>query len=396
MPISFSGLNLRVGALFASHFFGFGLYLPFFPLVLEDRGLSLADIGFLLGLSTIVRIAANPVMTGLSDKSGRRRFSILIYSLCAAGFLVGFLTTDGIVSAFVGVIGLVMFWSPVVPLSDAYALDVARNTGADYARMRLWGSVGFVLATIIGGLMAGEEGSSFVTLGILFGVLSTGVIAISLPGQHVPGSDGGSDAGNAKPALFARPWFWALLCAAGLLQATHAAYYGFGTLFWRAAGIPDFEIGLLWAIGVAAEIVLFTFAGRLTQRFGPVRFLLAAAIASAIRWSLFPLFDSFAAAAALQLLHGLSFGAAHLGIVGYLARVVPPKWAATGQGLSAASIGIQTAAGLALSGLLFEWNTAYPFWAMAAASGFALLLLVVISPMLQNRLVANAQAAGAA
>ncbi|MTI45298.1 PPP family 3-phenylpropionic acid transporter [Roseibium hamelinense] len=389
MPLPITGLNLLVGALFASHFFGFGLFLPFFPLVLQERGLSVQDIGLVLGLSTIVRIAANPVMTGISDRSGRRRRSILIYSICAGGFLAAFLVTGGFWTALICVSGLMIFWSPIVPLSDAYALDVARNTGADYARMRLWGSVGFIVATVSGGLLAGEQTGSAVTLAILAGVLSTGVVAICLPGQHVPGLTTNQSEAGTRPLLFFMPWFWALLIAGGLLQATHAAFYGFGTLFWREAGISDFEIGLLWAVGVLAEVVLFTFAGSLALKYGPLLFLLAAAVAGLVRWALFPLVDTFFAAAALQTLHGLSFGAAHLGIIGYLARVVPPKWAATGQGLFSASIGIQTAAGLGLSGLLFERAPAYPFWVMAGFAALSLVMLLALRPLLNARLREN-------
>lgn len=381
MSVSRTGLSVRVGGLFAAHFIGLGLFLPFFPLVLEARGLTVAEIGYVLGISTVVRVVASPVMTNISDRSGRRRLSIFVYSMAAGAFLGFFAATTGVASAFIAVAGLMLFWSPIVPLSDAYALDVAHNTGADYARMRLWGSVGFVAATLFGGWLVEIGNPQMIVAGILIGALSTGVVAISLPRQTQQ-EKGADTITSDRPDVFKTAWFTAVLLLSGLSQATHAAVYGFGTLYWRGVGVDDFSIGILWSIGVVAEIVLFFAAGRLGIRFGPVSFLLVGAAASLVRWIAFPFAEQFETMAALQLLHGLSFGAAHLGIVGFLAKVVPQKWSATGQGLLSASAGIQTAAGLVVCGPLFALNPAYPFWAMSAVAAAALGGLILMRPML--------------
>lgn len=385
MSVSRTGLSVRVGGLFATHFIGFGLFLPFFPLVLETRGLTVAEIGYVLGIGTIVRVAASPVLTNISDRSGRRRLSVFVYSMVAGAFLGLFAATTGFASALAAVAGLMIFWSPIVPLSDAYALDVARNTGADYARMRLWGSVGFIAATLLGGWLVEIEYPQVIVAGILAGVVSTGVVAISLPRQKQvePGEEAGT---SDRPGVFSAAWFIGILLVAGLSQATHAAVYGFGTLYWLSVGVDEFSIGILWSIGVVAEIVLFFVAGHLGIRFGPVSFLLAGAAASLVRWIAFPFVEQFEAMAALQLLHGLSFGAAHLGIVGFLAKVVPQRWSATGQGLLSASVGVQTAVGLAICGPLYALNPAYPFWAMSVAAAIALCGLIIMRPLLLTRL----------
>ncbi|WP_417685968.1 MFS transporter [Roseibium sp.] len=386
MYFKVTSLPARVGGLFASHFFGFGLFLPFFPMVLENRGLGLAEIGYILSAGTIVRIAANPVMTGLSDHSGRRRLSIFVYSVLGAMFLGVFAGTSGFWAALIAVAGLMAFWSPVVPLSDAYALDVVRNHGADYGRMRLWGSVAFVVANVFGGWFAGDDNSVLLIIGgMVFGVMATGGVALTLPGQKTSDAAAVSE-DDVKPDLFARGWFWLILIVLGLLQGSHAAFYGFGTLFWLQAQISEFQVGLLWSVGVVAEIGLFFIAGRLSPRFGPLNLLLIAAAFGVVRWGLFPYADNFAMAAGLQLLHGLSFGAAHLGAVGYLAGLVPQKWAATGQGCLAASNGILTALGFAVCGPLFDLEPAFAFWAMAALSAIASVSLMLLRPFMVARL----------
>jgi len=380
-------IGVRVSGLFASHFFGFGLFLPFFPVVLELSGLNAAEIGFILGAGTIARIAASPVLSNLSDRTGQRRRFILIYSLAGAAFLSLYSLPGGLVVVAVAVIGYMVLNAPIVPLSDAYALDVVRNTGADYARMRLWGSAGFVAANLVGGTLA-ADGTAWIIIALIVGAaFANGAMAMALPGQKRGGRDAETGPPEAEPP-FKTVWFWPVLAVLGLFQASHAAFYGFGTLYWQAMDVPDFAIGVLWATGVVAEIALFTVAGRLAARFDPPIFLIVAGIAAAIRWSLFPLADSLAAMAALQLLHGLSFGASHLGAVAILSRIVPSRWAGTGQGLLATSIGLQMAAGLSVSGALYEFDPDAPFALMAVLAASGTLFMALLTPLVRRRMAA--------
>ncbi|EAV45386.1 Permease of the major facilitator superfamily protein [Roseibium aggregatum IAM 12614] len=394
MSLDRSSISSRVSALFASHFFGVGLFLPFIPVVLGFRGLTAAEIGFVLGIGTIARIAASPLLSNLSDRTGQRRLSILIYSLAAATFIGLYFLPLGLVFLSIAVIGYMVMNAPVVPLSDAYALDVQRNTGADYARMRLWGSAGFVVASIVGGSLAAEGTSWLIVVAVGLASLATGAVAMSLPRQKRRDASATSGAGTGSDdddmdTPFKSVWFWPLLVVLGLYQASHSAFYGFGTLYWQAMDVPDFAIGLLWATGVAAEIALFTVAGKLAQRFDPPLFLLAAGAAATVRWLLFPFADTVSAMAALQTLHGLSFGAAHLGAVAILARVVPSRWAGTGQGLLATSVGIQMAIGLSVSGAIYEINPDWPFFVMSVVAAIGTLLTLAMTPMLRKRMAAE-------
>ncbi|POF28155.1 PPP family 3-phenylpropionic acid transporter [Roseibium marinum] len=380
-------VSTRVSGLFAVHFFGFGLFLPFLPVVLEFRGLSAEDIGFILGAGTITRIAASPLLANIADRTGQRRLAILIYSLAGAAFIGLFCGPAEIVLIGSAVVGYMVFQSPVLPLSDAYALDVARNTGTDYARMRLWGSAGFVGATLVGGTLAAQATNWLLLLLIAISALMTGLVAMSMPSQKRGDRTGEPDRAD-QAAPFASVWFWPVLAVFGLFQASHAAFYGFGTLYWQAMDVPDFTIGVLWAIGVVAEIGLFAIAARLPIRMDPPVFLLVAGIAAVVRWGLFPLADTFAAMAALQLLHGLTFGAAHLGSLAILAKVVPSRWSGTGQGLLATSIGIQMAIGLGVCGALYETDPDLPFYLMAAVAAVGVLLVLALTPLMRRRMAA--------
>lgn len=378
-------ISARVAALFACHFFGFGLFLPFFPVVLEFRGLTAEEIGFILGAGTIARIAASPILSNLADRRGNRRLSILVYSLIGAAFIALFAAPGGLFVIGVSVIGYMVIKAPVLPLSDAYALDAARNTGADYARMRLWGSAGFVAATLIGGAVATEQQSWILLVLIALAAVATGGVVMMLPRQQRESkTDTVPEDGSDTP--FRALWFWPVLTLLGLFQASHAAFYGFGTLYWQANDVADFTIGVLWAIGVIAEIALFIVAGKLALRFDPPVFLLVAGVAAIVRWSLFPFADSFVSMALLQTLHGLTFGASHLGAVAILAKVVPSRWSGTGQGLLATSIGIQMALGLSVSGTLYAMDPDMPFYLMAAISAVGVVIMIALTPMVRKHM----------
>ncbi|WP_428673632.1 MFS transporter [Roseibium sp.] len=387
MHFSSPPISARVAGLFACHFFGYGLFLPFLPVVLDFRGINPAEIGFILGAGTITRIAASPLLANIADRTGQRRLSILIYSLTGAAFIALFAGPAGFVLVAVAVIGYMVFQAPVLPLADAYALDAARNTGTDYARMRLWGSVGFVAANLAGGMLAAEQTSWSILVLIAVAALATGAVAMSMSSQQRGG--GQSDTrGDDREAPFRKAWFWPILALLGLFQASHSAFYGFGTIYWKAMDVPDFTIGVLWAVGVVAEIALFTVAGRLGRRFDPPVFLLVSGAAAVVRWGLFPFADNFVTMAALQMLHALTFGAAHLGAVSILAKLVPSKWGGTGQGLLATSIGIQSAVALTVCGALYDVDPDLPFYLMAAVSAVGVLATLALTPLVRRRMAA--------
>jgi PPP family 3-phenylpropionic acid transporter len=161
------------------------------------------------------------------------------------------------------------------------------------------------------------------------------------------------------------PAFIAVAGAASLVQASHAVYYGFSTIDWKAAGLDGTAVGVLWAIGVLAEIVLFAFAGRLPAAISPTMLLIIGAVGAAVRWTAMAFNPPTLALPVLQCLHGLSFGATHLGTMGFIARAAPVQLAATAQGALATAYAIAMAAAMGVSGLLYERYGALAYGAMA-------------------------------
>jgi MFS transporter, PPP family, 3-phenylpropionic acid transporter len=166
--------------------------------------------------------------------------------------------------------------------------------------------------------------------------------------------------------------FGFFVVVASALQASHQVYYGFRTLYWRSLDFTEATIGLLWAEGVVAEILLFWLGQRLLARFGPVGLMMLGGAAGILRWSLSSLLTGLPSIAALQLLHALTFGASHLGAMHFLSRTVRPTAAASAQSIYAAvSSGLGSGLAMLLAGALYAdyGGRAYLFMAVLSAAG---------------------------
>jgi PPP family 3-phenylpropionic acid transporter len=384
MKIFQVGLAPRVSALYGVNFAGTGLFLPFFPVILANRSYSVTEVSLALALGTYAKIAASPFLTGFSDKTGFRRLSICFYSLLGMMFLALFAFTSSYLFAVIAVMGLMVCWAPIVPLADGYALDVVRQTGAPYGRMRLWGSAAFVMGTVLAGWLMVPDTEMPYLAGILGSMVATVFVAGTLPPMRNPEREAWEAAGAeqvaaGRPAVFREPWFLALVTLIGLSQAAHSAYYAFSTIYWTKTGVPEHLMGPLWSVGVTAEILLFLFAARLPAWLTPMRLIIMGTAGASLRWFLFTHVNEPVFIVMMQTLHALSFGAVHLGGVALIAQAVPMRWSATGQSLMATSTGFLTATATWFSGPLYAAKPAYAFYAMSAMAALAFVCLLLLA-----------------
>lgn len=382
------GFGLRLSVFFATSFLIVGCYMPYLPLWLKWRGLSEPQIALIYAVPVFTRALFIPAMTFLADRYERPAGFITALSWGALATILILPYADGFPAIFGAVIVFTLFWMSVIPLTDTVALAGARAGRADYGRMRLWGSLSFILMTTGGGVaidLWGPQAAIWLFIGAAALVLAS---AYLLP-RDSDIANGGANAakGQARPALrladmvrlMKVPELWLFLVAAGAVQSAHAVYYIFGTLHWNAAQISPTVIGALWAIGVIAEIVLFAYGARVNRWFGPVQLLAIAAAAAAIRWTITAFDPPLAVLFVVQAMHGLTYGAAHLGAMQFLTQAIPSRLAASAQGLYA-SITASVAMGLAAlaAGPLYRAYGGQAYLAMAALGALGLVLAFVL------------------
>ncbi|MBI4182759.1 MAG: MFS transporter [Proteobacteria bacterium] len=354
----------RLSAFYGALFTVIGILLPFWPVWLAARGLGPAEIGIALSAAQWMRVGCGALVGRLADHWGAPRRMLVGLALASLGAYALFLPAEGFGAILaVSLLSGVAF-SGLIPLGDALTLAHATAGRLDYGRVRLWGSLSFIAASAIGGrVLAGrtEETVLWMALGAL---AATAAAAAFVPDG---GDERGPRGGLRARELIRHPVFALFVVSGALVQASHAVLYGFGTLHWQGAGHGAGVIGLLWAEGVVAEILLFAAGPRLLAALGPVGLIVVGGAGATLRWTLAATGTGLPLLAVVQALHALSFGATHLGAMHFLARAVPPRLAATAQGVyGALAAGGAGALALMLAGALYAAVGAGAFHAMAA------------------------------
>lgn len=371
--------GLRFALYFSVFYTPSALMLAYWPVWLKDKGLDAVAIGTLLFAVQWIKVCGTLLSGDLADRFGQARLVVLALSTVGVGVMALF----GLAEGYWLLLALTLLWgaswSGILPIVDGQAMQASVREGFDYGRARLWGSITFIAATVGGGYVLQVAGSSAIHSLILATAIATMLAALLLPA----GASGEKRSAAGRGAMLAllrdRPFVLFMLAGAAV-QVSHAVYYGFGTLDWRAKGLDEGTIGLLWGMGVVAEIVLFALGRPLAERVGILRLLAVAGVAGVLRWGLTPFVDDFAPLLAIQALHALTFGAAHLAAMMFIQRYVPLSATSSAQALYAA-VPIGLGMGLAMmgAGLLYEKVAAYAYLAMAGLGLVSLFFTALLA-----------------
>jgi PPP family 3-phenylpropionic acid transporter len=283
----------------------------------------------------------------------------------------------GLASGFVAILLAVALaaiaFQPCSTLVEAYALRGLGLRKRHYGPVRLWGSAAFIVANLASGLLLNVMAADRL-IWLTVAALSVMVLAASLllpldgAGERRETNRSGSD-------HWSSPGFLAIALAAALIQASHALYYNFSAVDWTAKGIDSGTVGLLWALGVVCEIALFAVSGRL--RISLIGLVAVGAAGAAVRWTAMAFEPPLALLPVLQCLHGLSFGATHLGAVQFVARATRAGRAGAAQGDFGTVLAVAAAVATGFSGVLYDAFGGASYLAMAgmAAVGGAFAFL---------------------
>ena len=372
-------LAARVSLLFAALSVIIGTQLPYLPIWLDWAGLGAREIAVITGTPLIVRVAVTPTIAFAADRVGdHRKFLIGLAWVGLAGFVaMAYSRSFWPILAWMIVSSLA--WTTILPLTEAAAMRAVKTAGLDYGRMRLWGSLSFIAASFVGGWAVARLGGASAIWLVAAGAALT---VAATHGLTRPLQEGRSRAATGRPRLAIRDAvgllrsraFLLLLIGAGLTQASHAAFYTFGTLHWRALGLSTAWSGMLWAVSIAAEVALFGYSAAIVRRIGPTQLIVLGASAAVLRWIIMGLDPALFVLLPLQLLHALTFGATHIGAIHYIGRGVSDTQAGTAQALYAAITGGIATGGITLmAGPVYAACAGRVYWVMALVAATALL-----------------------
>lgn len=364
----------RLAVWYFWYFAFIGAFLPYFGLYLQSIGFSAGRIAIVMSLGQVMRLLAPLLWSWLAD-SGGRRVRIVVASTAAslASFSVVFLTQD-FVGLLIGMAVLHFFWSASLPLVEALTLGHLAASPERYGRIRLWGSIGFIVTVLgVGFLLDSAPISSqlWISWALLLGALVSALTLTEVEGHA------GQVAGPILEVLRQRKV--GFLLAAGLfMTAAHGALYVFYSIHLVANGYGKTVVGLLWTLGVVAEIFVFLLMPRIALLVSLRRILLVCFALAALRFLLIGWTVQFIGVLVLaQLLHGASFGAHHAATMAALNRWFVAGQQARAQALyGSVAYGAGGLGGALLAGALWEW--AGPEIAFSAGSTLALIGLILV------------------
>jgi PPP family 3-phenylpropionic acid transporter len=366
IPIASAEVSRRFAsrlALFYGTLFGtMGSNLPFFPVWLKAVGIDASWIGIITAVPSVTRFTILPLVTGVAEGRGSLRGAMIVTAFAAAlGFsLVG--TQHQPLLVFLAYVVTSCVWTPMVPLTDAYALRGVARYGLNYGPLRLWGSAAFVVGALACGLLVDVIAARHLIWVIAAAAGLNAVVGLGLRPLESPKP--APTALRRASALLRDRGFLAIIVAAALIQGSHAAYYTFASITWQASGLGGLTIAGLWVLGVFAEIVVFALSPRFTLQ--PSMLVVIGALSAVARWLITAQEPSLTVLSVVQLAHGLTFGLTQVGIMGLLVRHVPGHVMASGQGYYAACTGIVTSSASILSGAVYARYGQGVYYVMAA------------------------------
>ncbi len=374
-------MTTRMALFYFTYFAGLGVTLPYFNLYFERMGLDSVQIGVLSAIVPLGKVLVPVAWAYRADRWGGRRRLTIASCLLTVGALALFLPADSFAELVLASLALAMVDGPRLPLADATALDVSRERGVPYGRMRGWGSVGFIISAALLGRLLGAWPVRIVLHAAVAWAALNWMASLALPeGPPAPRGPRAS-----LRAVAGRPAVLAFLAGSFLMQAGHGGYYAFFSIHLDRRGYAEGAIGALWALAVAAEVAVMFRPERLLTGRRLRRMMAVCALLACARWGLLAASAAPAAVAAAQVLHAATFGAFHLAAVQWIHRAFPPGLRASGQSLHG---GVTYALGAVLgsfgAGLVFDAAGPRLMFAASAIAALGSAALLTLSRRLDQ------------
>jgi len=374
----------RLGLFYGALFLIYGVHLPYLPIWLDWRGLDSHEIAAITATPFFLRVLITPSAAMLADQYGNHSQMSVWLAWAALAFALLLSQTSAFWPIFLTAIPFAIAVSTIMPLTETIACAGVRAANLDYGRMRLWGSLTFVAVGFLGGWLIDRLGASAAIWLVVGGALATALASKYLPdgygelSNRVEAPRRRVSADDAK-RLVQTPLFLVFLLAAGAVQGAHGMFYTFGALHWRAQGISTVWIGTLWAMGVGCEVLLFAYSGAVVRHFGAPKLLVAASAAAVLRWTLMSFNPPLALLIPVQMLHGLTYGASHLGAIHFISKAVPEGAQGTAQACYATvAAGLLMGGATLLAGLFYARAGGLAYLAMAALGAIGLVASVIV------------------
>ena len=365
----------RLAGVYFFYFAYIGAFAPYFSLYLSASGVAAAGIGVIMALPQLVRIFAPHLWGWLADRSNRRLRNARIRTVIGTAIYCGLFAARGFEALFAIVLLMSFFLSAALPLVEVTTLTHLGERTAQYGRIRVWGSIGFIAAVLIVGYAL-----DWLPIGALLWIMLAiliGVVALLMLVPEAPHAEHSHDHTPIAHVL-RQTQVVALMVACALMAVAHGPYYTFFSIHLVGYGYTKGAVGWLWAVGVICEIAIFFWMSQLFRAFALRQVLIASFALTVVRFVIIAWWvDSLPLLLLAQILHAASFGSFHAAALGYVHAFFRVRNQARGQAIYASlTFGLGGTLGGLYAGYAWERFGAGITFSGAALCAFAGMLIL--------------------
>lgn len=366
-----SFLFIKFSLLYFVYFALLGVMAPYLGLYLEMEGFSLFEIGQLMSIMMMTKMIAPLIWGTLADKYNKSIFLVRVGAIMTLVCYVGFFWAHSFWSLALIIFFYSFFWNAVLPQIEVLTLYNLAEQRNRYSRIRLWGSIGFIISVTLCGWLFDKWGVSRFPWVLLFIIASIFLVSLlkyqEVDDQHIKHAGAISFYSQLK-----KPWIILFFVVSFLLQISHGAYYTYFSIYLSSLGYSKVEIGWLWALGVIAEVLIFVWMHRWLKRISIEGIMLVSLCFTAIRWLMTGYYaDSKLIMVLMQCLHAFSFGAMHVASIHF----VHGNFAQYNQGRAQA---LYSSVGFGAGGALGAYLSAFVVMKLEYAGAFLVCSLISI------------------
>lgn len=368
-------------ALYLGYYMALGALMPYLNLYYERRGLSGVQIGLLSAVVLLTSSATAIGWSGLADRLRLHRSMLTINLLLASACVFLLSRATGFTVLIPIVIAYALFIAPVIPLIDGAALEAARRLGRSYGDVRVSGSIGWIISVAGVGFLIQSFDIRWLFYAYIAFMLVTAAFSLF---QHDRQATLQAPWGMNLRLLITDPSILMFLASIFLVAVGNGAVQNFFSLYLDGIGASEGIIGIAWAVAAVSEIPVMIYSGHIMRRIGAAGLLKFAIFVYALRWLLFSFVQDPAWALALQLLHGLSFGAFLTAGVTYLSERTPAGFVTTSQAIfNAVCYGVAAVVGSMVGGYLYDssgMTNLFRIFSLVTVAGFGLFWISSARP----------------
>jgi len=370
----------RLSGFYFFYFASLGVLVPYWSLYLKSLGFNSLAIGALVAILPATKLVAPYLWGWVADHTRRSMLIIRIGSVLALlSFTLVFISHQ--LWWLVSVMLLFsFFWNATLPQFEAMTLNHLGNDTHRYSMIRLWGSLGFIVTVVIIGDLLQDYDAEIIPLVVLITFVIISITSFMVPEKlNTPHSEH-----SPIWRVVKQPKVLAFLVVSFLMLCSHGPYYTFYTIYLEELGYSSYMIGVLWAVGVLSEVIIFLMMHRLLPRFGARKLLFVTFMLTTLRWLIIGFYaDDLTMLFLAQLIHAFSFGVFHSVGISLVHEYFTGSHQGRGQALySSVSFGAGVAVGSLISGLVWDQLGAEVLFVFAA--GCTLLAMVIVWKFIQS------------